>query len=325
MIKNYLSIFMQIRIKSHNHLKIASEITSKLSVFNSYQNSRNYTTEQRGCLFDPSYRMYLKDDKNNIISPFHDIPLHSEKDYIYNMIVEVPRWSNAKMEISTKEKMNPIRQDEKNGVLRFVANCFPHHGYLWNYGCLPQTWEDPSYIDTETNAKGDADPIDVCEIGCRIHSTGTVIKVKLLGILCLIDEEETDWKIIAIDVNDPLASKIHSIEDVEKNMPGLLNATVNWYKIYKTPFGSQPNKFAFDEKTQDAIFAREIVNNVHQHWKNLMHNKVDKGIDIEKSCAIYDCPWKITQSEAVKTVKYHSEKRDAKNYHSDVNIWHYIK
>ena len=34
----------------------------------------------------------------------------------------------------------------------------------------------------------------------------------------MIDEGQTDWKIIAIDVNDPLASKIHSIEDVEKNM-----------------------------------------------------------------------------------------------------------
>ena len=24
---------------------------------------------------------------------------------------------------------------------RFVANCFPHHGYIWNYGAIPQTWE----------------------------------------------------------------------------------------------------------------------------------------------------------------------------------------
>ena len=22
--------------------------------------------------------------------------------------------------------------------LRFVHNCFPHHGYIWNYGCVPQ-------------------------------------------------------------------------------------------------------------------------------------------------------------------------------------------
>jgi hypothetical protein len=29
------------------------------------------------------------------------------------MVVEVPRWTNAKMEIATKEKMNPIKQDVK--------------------------------------------------------------------------------------------------------------------------------------------------------------------------------------------------------------------
>ena len=58
----------------------------------------------------------------------------------FNMVVEVPRWSNAKMEIDLKEKFNPIKQDTKKGKLRFVANCFPHKGYIWNYGALPQTW-----------------------------------------------------------------------------------------------------------------------------------------------------------------------------------------
>jgi inorganic pyrophosphatase len=34
--------------------------------------------------------------------------------------------------------LNPIKQDVKKGKLRFVNNCFPHHGYIWNYGALPQ-------------------------------------------------------------------------------------------------------------------------------------------------------------------------------------------
>ena len=29
---------------------------------------------------------------------------------LFNMIVEIPRGTNAKMEISTKEKLNPIKQ-----------------------------------------------------------------------------------------------------------------------------------------------------------------------------------------------------------------------
>ena len=61
------------------------------------------------------------------------------------MVVEIPRWSNAKMEIATKEALNPIKQDVKKGKLRYVKNFFPHHGYIWNYGALPQTWEDPTH------------------------------------------------------------------------------------------------------------------------------------------------------------------------------------
>jgi inorganic pyrophosphatase len=33
--------------------------------------------------------------------------------------------------------------------------------------------------------------------------------VKILGVMALIDEGETDWKVLAIDVKDPLASKMN--------------------------------------------------------------------------------------------------------------------
>ena len=97
------------------------------------------------------------------------------------MVVEIPRWSNAKMEINLKDKMNPIRQDVLgDGSLRFVANCFPYKGYLWNYGALPQTWENPDQEDRVTGFKGDGDPIDIIEIGQKIHPTGSVVKVHCL-------------------------------------------------------------------------------------------------------------------------------------------------
>lgn len=54
------------------------------------------------------------------------------------MVVEIPKGTNAKMEISVNEEGNPIKQDVKNGKLRFVDNVFPYTGYIWNYGALPQ-------------------------------------------------------------------------------------------------------------------------------------------------------------------------------------------
>jgi inorganic pyrophosphatase len=43
--------------------------------------------------------------------------------------------------------------------------------------------------------------------------------------MALLDEGETDWKVIAIDVNDPLAPRLNDIEDVERHLPGLIRAT----------------------------------------------------------------------------------------------------
>ena len=47
-----------------------------------------------------------------------------------------------------------------------------------------------------------------------------MIKVKLLGAVALIDEGETDWKVLAIDVEDPLAAEIDDIAGLEAKMPG---------------------------------------------------------------------------------------------------------
>ena len=63
--------------------------------------------------------------------------------------------------------------------------------------------------------------------------------------MALLDEEETDWKIIVIDINDPLAPRLNDIEDVERHLPGLLRATNEWFRIYKIPDGKPENQFAF--------------------------------------------------------------------------------
>jgi inorganic pyrophosphatase len=117
-----------------------------------------------------------------------------------------------------------------------------------------QTWEDPHYKNPDTHAKGDNDPLDACEIGRAVAKPGDVKQVKALGILGLIDSGETDWKVIVIDVHDPLAEKLHSLDDVEKHLPGLLDATRDWFRIYMVPDGYPPNEYAFDGKFRDAEY-----------------------------------------------------------------------
>jgi inorganic pyrophosphatase len=251
--------------------------------------NRRYEVVERGQLHTLNYRCYFRDvQTKTIVSPFHDIPLvneqyGNEKETVYNMVVEVPRWSNAKMEIHKQSKLNPLVQDVKNGKPRFVHNVFPYHGYLWNYGALPQTWEDPNHVDEDTKTTGDNDPLDVCEIGTTLHATGSVIPVKIVGVLGLIDEGETDWKLIGIDIRDKLASQINDINDVDIHLPGLLEATRRWFKYYKVPTGKPPNRFALNEQFADRAYALRVINETRKYWEKLAsgETKVD-----EKVCSI---------------------------------------
>ncbi|KAM9295174.1 inorganic pyrophosphatase 2, mitochondrial isoform 1-T1 [Morus bassanus] len=299
-----------------------------------------YGTEQRGRPNSPDYRLYFKNADGKYISPFHDIPLFagSKEDkeipakrskttgseVLFNMIVEVPRWTNAKMEIATEEPLNPIKQDIKKGKLRYVANIFPHKGYIWNYGALPQTWEDPSHTDNITGCCGDNDPIDVCEIGSKIRSSGEIVQVKVLGVLALVDEGETDWKIIAISVDDPEAQKIHDIDDVRRHKPGYLEATVDWFRLYKVPDGKPENQFAFNGEFKDKDFAVEIIKSTHEYWKALLHKKADGGTIKCTNVLVSGSPFCCSEEDARSIVQSAPVSAKGDSVSPEVDSWHFF-
>lgn len=131
-----------------------------------------YSVRRRGRPFTKDYRIYFERTRDKVpVSPVHDIPLYHDKEKgVLNMVVEVPRWTNAKLEvcptdtadiqsrfstndstqISRSKSLNPILQDVIDNKERFVKNCFPYKGYIWNYGAFPQTWEDPNYRHPDT-------------------------------------------------------------------------------------------------------------------------------------------------------------------------------
>ena len=91
------------------------------------------------------FRIFMESAKTpgTPISTWHDIPL-ANPDGTLNFVCEIPAESSAKMEVCTKEAANPIKQDIKKGNLRF----YPYN-INWNYGMLPQTWEDPKVVHPE--------------------------------------------------------------------------------------------------------------------------------------------------------------------------------
>ena len=64
--------------------------------------SNPYKLRKHGQPRTEEFRVFL--EKNGTpISLFHDIPLYADKEnQIFNMIVEVPRWTNEKYEVSTR-------------------------------------------------------------------------------------------------------------------------------------------------------------------------------------------------------------------------------
>ncbi|KAL5086762.1 Inorganic pyrophosphatase [Trichoderma cf. simile WF8] len=230
----------------------------------------HYGTLETGVPNTLEYRIFVTRNGTSI-SPFHDIPLYYDaEDTILNMVVEIPRWTNNKLEITKDEILNPIKQDTLENKPRYVRNCFPYKGYIWNYGALPRTWEDPNFIHPDTEAKGDNDPLDVCEIGERVGYPGEIKQVKVLGILALLDGEDTDWKIIAIDIKDPLAPELNDIEDIELHMPGLLQATREWFRIYKVPDGKPANKFSFNGECKNKAYAKRVIEKCADAWRHLI-------------------------------------------------------
>lgn len=263
-----------------------------------------YTLSKSGRPYTLSHKIYFlrtssssSDDDDNgnhpktiPISPFHDIPLfHSRHQEIYNMVVEIPRWSQAKFEISRSLPLNPIVQDvlsARPNQPRFVPNLFPYKGYLWNYGCLPQTWESPHYkgpgpdAEGAEGARGDNDPIDACEIGTRVAYTGEVKQVKVLGVLGLVDAGEMDWKVLVVDVRDKLAQKVDDVKDVERECPGLLEATRDWFTWYGVPEGRKKNRFALGGEWQGREYAVEVIKECEEMWKELVKGKVEGSEDV---------------------------------------------
>ena len=208
-----------------------------------------------------------------VVSPWHDFPLEVEGG-MYNMLTEIPKMTLKKMEVDTKAEGNPIKQDEKKGKARLY-----HGPIFWNYGCLPQTWEDPGLKgDAEVGgAFGDNDPVDVVEIGAASLAMGSFTPVKVLGCLSMIDDGELDWKVIAINGADEHAASINDVDDIEKFYPGTVSGIREWFRWYKTPDDKPINAFGHGERALNAAETKEVIKETHGQYLKLLSGETDAG------------------------------------------------
>ncbi|GAB2292068.1 Soluble inorganic pyrophosphatase 6, chloroplastic [Dionaea muscipula] len=250
----------------------APTLSKRLFTFRAVYNPELIQVKEEGQPQTLDYRVFFLDNSGKKISPWHDVPLNPGNG-VFNFIVEIPKESSAKMEVATDEPYTPIKQDTKKGKLRY----YPYNIY-WNYGLLPQTWEDPSFSNAEVEgAFGDNDPVDVVEIGEKQRKIGEILQVKPLAALAMIDEGELDWKIVAIALDDPKASLVNDIDDVETHFPGTLTAIRDWFRDYKIPDGKPANKFGLGNKPANKDYALKVITETNESWMKLVKRSIPSG------------------------------------------------
>ena len=102
----------------------------------------------------------------------------------FNAIIEIPAGTNKKYEYDPNQKKFIV--DIENGKERII-DFLP---YPANYGFIPSTL-------SKSDTGGDGDALDVLVMSETL-ATGTVLEILPIAILKLIDDGETDYKVIAV-------------------------------------------------------------------------------------------------------------------------------
>jgi inorganic pyrophosphatase len=186
-----------------------------------------------------------------------EFTLHSERHLVdditpfgktgtIRVVVEIPAGTNAKWEVDKKD--GQLKWEFKNGKPRIVR-FLPYPG---NYGMVPRTV-------LPKQSGGDGDPLDVLVLGPAVPR-GSVLDVKLVGVLKLLDDGEQDDKLLAVMPGTPLA-EVDDLEALKKRFPGVLPIIELWLTSYKSPGEMQSRGF------EDAGAARRILATAMQAYR----------------------------------------------------------
>jgi inorganic pyrophosphatase len=191
----------------------------------------------------------------------HDFPAI---DAVGNLqvVIEIPAGSNQKWEVN--KATGDLKWEFKHGKPRIVQ----YLSYPGNYGMVPQTL-------LAKEAGGDGDPLDVLILGSAV-ARGSIVSVRPIGVLKLLDEGEQDDKIIAVLLNSELES-IQSIKQLNQRFRGITEIIQIWFSNYKGPGRLQSKGFKGREE------AKKIINTAIETYQQqqIKNNQYDLNRLIE--------------------------------------------
>jgi inorganic pyrophosphatase len=138
---------------------------------------------------------------------FKHIPTGLNAPEKVNAIIEIPQGSQVKYEHN--EELDCIQVDR----ILFSSQFYPI-----NYGFIPQT------------RSLDGDQLDIMVLISTPLSPGSLVEVRPIGMLDMIDGGDPDAKIIAVADCDPRVRDIKSMDDVCQSRR---NEIKNFFETYK--------------------------------------------------------------------------------------------
>lgn len=138
---------------------------------------------------------------------WHDVPRGKNVPNEINVIIEIPKGSPNKYEI-----------DKETGLIALDRANYSSAPYPFDYGFVPQTlWDD-----------GDA--LDVIVLSTFPLQTGILVRVRPVALMEMIDDGESDYKVIAVLADDKRWDDVKDLADVNKHN---LKEYKHFFETYK--------------------------------------------------------------------------------------------
>jgi inorganic pyrophosphatase len=139
--------------------------------------------------------------------PWHDLSPGTRMPEYVNGIIEIPKGSRAKYEV-----------DKASGLIRLDRVLYSSMYYPANYGFIPK-----SYC-------GDKDPLDILVLTQVELVPLCLVEARVIGVMRMLDNGDSDDKIIAVAAGDP---SVNHIRDIRELPPHFTSELRNFFEEYK--------------------------------------------------------------------------------------------
>ena len=147
---------------------------------------------------------------------WHDIPRGNTPNEL-NVIIEIPKGSPNKYEI-----------DKETGLIALDRANYTPTAYPFDYGFVPQTlWDDN-------------DALDVIIPTTYPLQVGVLVKVRPIAVMEMTDSGESDFKIIAVPIDDRRWEDVQDLPDLNKHS---LKEYAHFFETYKALKSDEADKY----------------------------------------------------------------------------------